>query len=147
MHIHTTEMRYCVIAILPHLFFFFCGKQYVLSRKCRKTKRRKLPLKISRLFEHGQNITSDITFLLSSFCSRAIQTQLFLGGGGVGGIDLSFPLVIFCHSISLRVLNFLLTPYRIMPNTIFCKHQRGSVTIYFSSVCLLIGEDINTFTA
>lgn len=56
---------------------FFCGKQYVLPRKCRKAERRKLPLKISRLFEHGQNITLDITFLLFSFCSRAIQKQLF----------------------------------------------------------------------
>jgi hypothetical protein len=125
-------MRYCVISSFsPPPQITICP-----PLKCRKAERRKLPLKISRLFEHGQNITLDVTFRLSSFCSRGIQKHLLL-------VDLSFPLLIFCHSISLQVLTFLLTPRCITSKIIFCSHRPRHVATVF----LLIGEDIKTLMA
>jgi hypothetical protein len=80
-----------------------------------KAKRRKLPLKISRLFEHGQNTTLDITspppncFVLVPFKSNSFYFYF---------VDLSFPLVIFFHSLSLQALSFLLAPHCIITNII-----------------------------
>ena len=100
-----------------HLHFcLFSFPENNMSCEVSETERRKLPLKISRLFGHGQNNTLDITSFPSTSRAGIIQAQLFF-------VDLSFSLVIFCHPILLQGPSSRLQSDCIISNNAVCNQQ------------------------
>lgn len=119
---YTQTMKNCTTRI-PTCFLLRGNNMPCVEAEAR---RRMLPLKISRFFEHGQNNTSDITSLSPPVLVLAsFKTKTFF-------VDLSFSLVILCHSLLLQELSSCIISDCIISNNTDCNQQTKLLVIYLS---------------